>query len=58
MTTNLNTDGLGWFKSKKQALSETLRAFVQHRRQLKILELIGKVEYFPAYDYKRNREKR
>jgi Arc/MetJ family transcription regulator len=66
MATNLDLDDklieeareLGSFKTKKEAVSAALREFVQHRRQMKILELIGKVEYFPAYDYKAARRKR
>ncbi len=66
MPTNLDLDDklieevrqLGSFKTKKEAVSEALREFVQHRRQLKILDLIGKVDYFPSYDYKKNRKKR
>jgi hypothetical protein len=42
--------GFGWFRAMRKSL--------QHRRQLKILKLIGKVDYFPTYDYKSIRRKR
>ena len=64
MATNLKIDEklladalkLGGFKTKKQAVNKALEEFVQHRRQLKGLELEGQIEYFDDYDYKKARQ--
>lgn len=64
MATNLKIDErlladavtLGKFKTKKEAVNMALEEFVRHRRQLQVLELEGKVEYFDDYDYKKSRQ--
>ena len=64
MATNLKIDEvlladalkLGGFKTKKEAVNKALEEFVQHRRQLKVLELEGQIEYFEDYDYKKARQ--
>ena len=60
MATNLKIDEsllaealrLGRFKTKKQAVNQALKEFVEHRKQLQILDWEGKVEYHDDYDYK------
>ena len=47
---------LGGFKTKKEAVNTALEKFVQFKRQMQILELEGKVEYFEDYDYKKARK--
>jgi Bacterial antitoxin of type II TA system, VapB len=37
---------------------EALREYVQHRKQLKIIELFGTIEYCDDYDYKQQRQRR
>ena len=32
--------------------------YVRYRKQLKILDLVGKIEYYDDYDYKQARRKR
>ena len=64
MATNLKIDEqlladalkLGGFKTKKDTVNKALEEFVQHRRQIQILELEGAVEYFDDYDYKKARQ--
>jgi len=64
MATNLKIDEglladalqLGSFKTKKEAVNKALEEFVQRRRQLKVLEMEGQVEYFEDYDYKKARQ--
>lgn len=46
-------------KSRNSAVNSVLREFVQRRRrQLKALELCGKFEWDPDYDYKRERRRK
>jgi len=40
-----------------EALVETaLREYIQRRKQLKVLDLFGTVDYDPGYDYKQQRQ--
>jgi Arc/MetJ family transcription regulator len=64
MTTNVAVDiqllaeaqKAGGHRTKKAAVTEALREYI-HRRQSKIIELFGKVEFDPKYDYKKQRRK-
>jgi hypothetical protein len=49
---------LGNFKTKQQALNVALAEFVARRNRLRILELGGKIEFRPDWDYKKMRGKR
>ena len=49
---------LGNFKTKQEALNAALAEFVQRRNRLRILELAGKIDFDPAWDYKKLRGKR
>jgi Arc/MetJ family transcription regulator len=42
----------GGHKTKKEAVTTALREYVRRSEQLKVLELAGKVEYYPHHDYK------
>ena len=46
---------LGKFSSKVSAANAALAEFVNRRKQVAILELAGKITYYPDYDYKRLR---
>ncbi|HEY4330107.1 MAG TPA: type II toxin-antitoxin system VapB family antitoxin [Phycisphaerae bacterium] len=46
---------IGKFKSKKDAVNSALLEFVQRRSQASILELAGKINYYPDYDHKKLR---
>ena len=46
---------LGNFKTKQHALNAALEEFVQRQRRLRILKLAGKIEFDPAWDYKKMR---
>ena len=60
MATNLALDDalideaktVGKHKTKKAAVTAALREYVKRRNQLLILELVGKIDYDPDYDYK------
>ena len=66
MPTNLAIDDrlieeareLGHHRTKKEAVNAALDEYIRRRKQLKILDLFGKVEYFQDYDYKQARRKR
>ena len=66
MATNLDLDDqlirealkLGKHKSKREAVNAALAEYVARKKQLGILELFGKVDYDPSYDYKQARRMR
>jgi len=63
MATNLQLDDrlikqaveLGTHRTKKAAVTQALNDYISHLRQEKILNLFGKVDFTPGYDYKRQR---
>ena len=63
MATNLQLDdrliqeavALGKHRTKKEAVTRALTDYISHLRQDRILDLFGKVEFDPVYDYKRQR---
>ena len=66
MATNLALDDAlieqavraGQHRTKKDAVTAALREYVKARRRLGLLELVGRVDYDPAYDYKAARRSR
>lgn len=66
MATNLKIDPklldeakrIGRFKTKKDAVNQALTEFIQHRRQMDILDLEGRIEFFEDYDPKALRKRR
>ena len=66
MPTNLALDDglidearrIGRHKTKKAAVTEALREYIQRRKQLRILDLAGRIDYDPGYDYKALRRRR
>ena len=65
MATNLAIDDsliehariLGKHKTKKAAVKDALQEYIQRRKQIKITELFGKIEYEEGYDYKKQRKR-
>ncbi len=63
MATNIELDEellskameLGHIRTKKDAVHQALKEFVQRREQVRILELFGTVEPDPTHDYKKQR---
>lgn len=45
-------------KTKKAAVTRALEEFIARREQRRLLDLVGKVEWNPAYDYKADRATR
>lgn len=66
MPTNLHIDDrllaeaqrLGEFRTKRETVTAALKAFVAQQKRLKILDLMGTVDYRPDYDYKKLRRLR
>lgn len=46
---------LGRHKTEEEAVSAALKEYVQHRKQMEILEMFGTIDYDPEYDYKAER---
>jgi hypothetical protein len=65
MATNLSIDPklidealeLSGERSKKAAVTRALEEFIARRRQKRLLELMGKLEWDPSYDYKAERSR-
>lgn len=65
MATNLAIDDdllnealrVGGQHTKKATVTQALEEYVQRRKQARILDLFGKVEFDPKYDYKRQRRR-
>lgn len=63
MTTNLAIDDdlinealiLGHFKTKEDTVVTALREFINRRKQAEIIDLFGKFDPDPDYDYKQGR---
>ena len=49
---------LGKFKTKQEAVNTALGEFVSRRQRLRILELAGKIDFDPEWDYKQMRRRR
>ncbi len=65
MATNLQLDDklikqavvLGGHHTKKAAVTQALSDYVRNLQQERILDLFGKVDFNPGYDYKQQRAK-
>jgi Arc/MetJ family transcription regulator len=65
MPTNLALDDtllnealeIGHLKTKKDTVTLALKEFIAKRKQFKILELAGSIEYDESYDYKAMRNR-
>jgi hypothetical protein len=63
MATNLSIDPelieraleLSGERTKKAAVTKALQEFIARRRQKRLLELVGKLEWDESYDYKAER---
>ena len=44
--------------TKKAAVTKALQEFIARREQKKLLELFGKLEWDPRFDYKKGRSRR
>lgn len=66
MATNLAIDDklieqarkTGGHKTKKEAVTAALEEYIRYRRQLRILNAFGTVDFDPTYDYKAERRRK
>jgi Arc/MetJ family transcription regulator len=66
MPTNLAIDeelleralSAGGYRTKRETVNEALREFVQRRKRLELVKLLGKIDYDRRYDYKKERRRR
>jgi Arc/MetJ family transcription regulator len=65
MPTNLNIDDglldeavkVSGKKTKRETVNAALTEYVSRRKQRRILDLFGKLEWDPKYDHKKERER-
>ncbi len=65
MATNLSLDDdlvneakeLGGHRTKREAVNEALAEYVARRRRRSLLDLFGKMDWDPDYDYKAERSR-
>ncbi len=65
MATNLAIDDallseahrVGGHQTKKATVTEALEEYIRRRRQKQIVELFGKVDFDPGYDFRRQRRR-
>jgi Arc/MetJ family transcription regulator len=66
MATNLALDNklleealkVGGRATKKETVTEALQEYIGRRKQARIAELFGTIDYDPKYDYKKQRRRR
>ena len=66
MPTNLAIDDklleaarkIGGHRTKRATVTEALQEYIQRRRQAEIIELFGRIDFDPSYDYQRQRRHR
>lgn len=66
MPTNLAIDDrlieeaqkVGGHRTKRETVTAALNEYIRRRKQLEILELFGKIDYDPDYDYRRERRRK
>jgi len=65
MATNLALDDslivqaqkIGHHHTKKEAVTVALKEYIAHKKQLKILDLFGRINFNADYDYKKARKR-
>lgn len=66
MPTNLAIDDellaealrVGGHRTKKATVTEALQEYIQRRKQLRVLELFGQIDFDPTWDHKKARQRR
>lgn len=65
MATNLDLDpalveeavAVGGRRTKKEAVTEALKEYISRRRQVRVADLFGTIDFEPRYDYKKQRRR-
>ena len=66
MPTNLAIDDslleearkIGGHRTKKATVTEALTEYIARRKQEQVIDLFGKIEFDPRYDYKKQRRRK
>ena len=66
MPTNLDIDDalmkealrIGGHRTKKETVTEALQEYIRRRKQMNVIELFGKIDFDPKYDYKKQRRRK
>ena len=66
MATNLALDDrlldealkIGGRATKKETVTEALQEYIRRRKQARLVDLFGTLDFDPAYDYKKQRRRR
>ncbi|MEE9166628.1 MAG: type II toxin-antitoxin system VapB family antitoxin [Candidatus Neomarinimicrobiota bacterium] len=48
---------IGGHRTKKATVTEALEEYIERREQLKLFDLVGKINFDADYDYKKQRTK-
>jgi hypothetical protein len=48
---------VGGHRTKTATVNEALREYIQRRRQAKVVDLFGTIEFDPSYKYKKQRRR-
>ncbi|MGH9579324.1 MAG: type II toxin-antitoxin system VapB family antitoxin [Terriglobales bacterium] len=65
MATNITIDGrlleealkVGGHRTKKATVTEALHEYIRRRKQARLLDLFGTLDFDPDYDYKKQRSR-
>ena len=49
---------LGGHRTKREAVTDALTEYIQHRHRLAALKTLGTIDFDPGFDYKQARRKR
>jgi Arc/MetJ family transcription regulator len=66
MATNLGIDDrllnealrIGGHHTKKETVNEALREYIRYRKQRRAIDMFGKFDFDPQYDYKKQRRRK
>lgn len=53
----LDAQKIGGHRTKKEAVTEALKEYIQRRKQMEIINLFGTIDYDGDYDYKEGRKR-
>jgi hypothetical protein len=49
---------IGGYSTKKETVNTALEEFIERRKSEELIQLFGKIEYHPSYNYKKMRHPR
>ena len=66
MATNLAIDDrllnealrVGGHRTKKATVTQALEEYIRRRKQMRVIDLFGKIDFDPDYDYKKHRRRK